>query len=201
VLYKQKLNQYEATQAKRLAEEKKLMLEMELKQAAFLKEQKEKEAAFSAQQQLMLEAKRNKREQDLNNQFNNLSSQSKTQRIFEVFNFGIYNSDCAKPLPEEHLTRPVFVSIDNQKPLMPDAVYLVNKSSAMVIGLSREKGFEFGYRNEDEYILCVFQKNEVHICSADLFKTSINSDKHQFLVKSLTKESAHLNDFKKALNL
>ena len=201
VLYKQKLNQYEAVQAKRMAEEKKLIQEMELKQAAFLKAQKEKEAALAAQQQLILEAKRNRREQDLNNQFASLNNQSKTQRIFEVFNFGIYNSDCAKPLPVEHLTRPIFVSTEQQTPIMPDAVYLVNRSNATVIGLSRDNGFEFGYRESDNYIICVFQKNEVHLCSDDLFKSSINSDKHQFLVKRITAQSEHLQDFKKALNL
>ncbi len=130
-----------------------------------------------------------------------MNTQTKTQRIFEVFNFGIYNSDCAKPLPNGQSVNPVFVSIENQSPIAPDMVYLVNKTQFTVIGLSSEKAFEFALQAGDDYLLCVFQKNDIFICDPSSFKTSILNDKHQFLVSSISQQSQNLSDFKKALSL
>jgi hypothetical protein len=200
-LYNSKLNEYNQAQNKRLAEEKRLIAEMEMKQAAYLQAEKEKALAIEKQRQASLAAQKELRQNALSTQFNQLNSQTKTYRLFEVMSFGIYNSDCAKPLPEENITKPVFVSTNNQQVMMPDAVYLVNKSNNTVIGLSPADGFTFGYGNSSTYMLCLFQKNEVFVCDPDLFNSAVNSDKHQFLVKSITAASANLQDFKKALNL
>jgi len=200
-IYQEKLTEYETLQNKRLAEEKRLVAEMELKQANYLKQQKEKQIELENERKKLLAEAKNQQINQLNNNFKQMNSQTKTQRIFEVFNFGIYNSDCAKPLPNQEPVKPMFVSIESQSPLLPDMVYLVNKTQSTVLGLSREKAFEFAYQAGDDYLICVFQKNDIFMCDPSSFKTCIENDKHQFLVSSITQQSQNLNEFKKALSL
>jgi hypothetical protein len=201
IVYETKLKEYNRLSDKKANEEKRLVQEMEAKQAACMKEQKEKQIELDKLRNNKLTYEKNLALNNLSTNFSNMSNQNKTQRIFEVFNFGIYNSDCAKDIPTDNTTKPIFVSLETKKPILPDMVYLVNKSQSTVLGLSKENGFEFGYNINDDYLICVFNKNEILLCSADLFKTSINSDKHQFLVNPITAQAKNLSDFKKALAL
>lgn len=200
-VYETKLKEYNRLSDKKAIEEKRLLQEMEAKQAAYMKEQKEKQTELEKLRNNKLIYEKNLALNNLSSNFSSMSHQNKTQRIFEVFNFGIYNSDCAKTIPTDLTTKPIFVSLESKNPVFPDMVYLVNTTQSTVLGLSRENGFEFGYNVNDNYLICVFNKNEILLCNADLFKTSIHNDKHQFLVKPITDQAKNLNDFKKALAL
>src|SRR5690606_13413969 len=135
--YAAKFSDYENRLGKRQAEEQRLLKEMEAKQAAYLAEQKRKQEEYEkARTEAKLLADRLAQEA-LNNEFNTVSTQVKAARLFRISNFGIFNSDCPRPTPNNTTVTPIFVLNEKEKPLQAHFVYLIDHSNKTVFGLDR----------------------------------------------------------------
>lgn len=196
--YQQKFNDYQAFVEKRIANEKTLMAEMEAKQQAYLAELKKKK-----EEMRLLEDR--SRQQDINNlstNFNNFSNQVKTLRVFSVSRFGIYNSDCAKGAPEGKSVSPIFVINDEDKPLFPEMIYLIDYTANIVYNFTpADLSTKIKYNPLGENSFVVFSRNKIYLCGKNVFKQSADKDKNKFTVTPLPDGADNLVDFKKALEI
>lgn len=196
--YQQKFSDYQALVEKRIATEKSLMAEMEAKQQAYMAELKQKK-----EEMRLLEDR--SRQQDINNlstNFNNFSNQVKTLRVFRVSRFGIYNSDCAKAVPEGRSVSPVFVMNDQDKPLLPDMVYLVDHTGNIVYNFSAtdlSSKIKFNPMGVNSFV--IFSRNKMYLCNKNSFKQTSDKDQNKFTVTPLPDAADNLMDFKKALEI
>lgn len=196
-VYEKKFSEYTSLVKKREADEQKLKAEMEAKQKAYLAEIEKLK-----KERIDLEIKT--RQQDLNNlnnSFNTMSNQVRATRIFSVAQFGIYNSDCTHSMPEGKSVSPIFVLNEKDKPLMPDAIYLINHSLNSVYSFSGYEATKIKYDPTYNYSFVVFQKNKMFLCSKASFLETSRNDGNKFAVTILPEGSENLVDFKKALEI
>src|SRR5690606_29192654 len=138
---------------------------------------------------------------ELANGFNKMSNQTRATRIFQVSQFGIYNSDCPHKTPSGVSVNPIFVLNENEKFIMPDVVYLVDYTNKTVYMIDKEKNFQLIYNPNDNYSLCVFSKNKLFLCNKNSFKQSADAGNKKFIVAPLSENADNLVDFKKALEI
>jgi hypothetical protein len=200
-IYEKNLEEFEALSEKRQAEEKRLISEMETKRAAYFAEQKRKKEEYESERAKLF-AKFNVQEQnELASNFNSMRIDVKATRIFAVNRFGIYNSDCPRNVPNGASISPVFVLHENEKPVYPDNVYLVDHVAKTVYGLSRDNGFQLNYDLNNEYSICVFYKNKLFLCNKASFKEATESGKNKFTVTALPEKADNLVDLKNMLEI
>jgi hypothetical protein len=199
--YEKKLADYESRLEKREKDEERLMKEMELKQAAFVAEQRKKQEELNNARATMNAAYNPEENNELASNFNKMSNQSRTTRIFNVAKFGIFNSDCPHPAPGGKVINPVFTSTANNKPVFADIIYLVDHHNKTVQCIDRSTGYRFTFAPGIAYSLCVFNKNKVFICNKNMFIKTTEAENGKFMVSPLPGESENLVDFKKALEI
>jgi hypothetical protein len=199
-VYDTKLKTYESLLIKKQTEEKRLLAELESKQAAYLAEMKKK--------QLELEKERSKislnanvlAQQNLERNFNNLSTTERARRVFEISRFGIFNSDCPRTIPNTEPIAPVFVTANSTKFLRADYVYLINHSVKQVYALDRDNGFKIQVSPNEEYSICVFKNKDIFVCEKQQFKLHLQQNQKKLIVTKLS-ENDNLMAFKKALEI
>lgn len=200
-VYEEKLANYNSLLEKRKAEEQRLMAEMQAKQAAYMAELKKKEEEYKAERAKLLARYDMERQNELANGFNKMSNQTRATRVFQVSQFGIYNSDCPHKTPSGVSVNPIFVLNENEKFIMPDAVYLVDYTNKTVYMIDKEKNFQLVYNPNEDYSLCVFSKNKLFLCNKNAFKQSAEAGNKKFVVTPLSENADNLIDFKKALEI
>ncbi|MBX3164601.1 MAG: hypothetical protein KF900_08970 [Bacteroidetes bacterium] len=193
--YEEKLANYQSLLEKRNAEEKRLMAEMQAKQAAYMAELKKKEEEYKAERAKLLAQQQN----EVANNFNTINNQTRATRIFQVSQFGIYNSDCPHKAPQGNSVNPIFVY--EEKFLIPDFIYLIDHTQKSVYALDKNDGIKFAYNPANEYSICLFQKNNLYLCSKISFKQSADAESNKFKIVSLPDKADNLIDFKKALEI
>lgn len=199
--HEEKLALYESLVNKRQAEEKRLMAELQAKQSAYLAEQAKKQKAYDEEKARMM-ARYNMREQsELSSNFNALNMQVKATRLFNVSQFGIYNSDCPHPVPNGASMVPIFISSEKDKPVHADRIYLVDHTHKTVYDLDRSNGFKMNYDPAGIYSACIFNKNALYLCSKQSFKHTIEQGSNKFAIDNIKTGTDNLIDFKKALEL
>lgn len=201
-IYESKLADYQKALQKRNADENKLMDELKLKQAAYLAEQKKKQEQYNKEKAEML-AKYNLDEQlALQSNFQSLSSNNKSLRLFRIAQFGIYNSDCPHTLPTDQTITPIFVSNERNNFINPDFVYLIDHNKNTVFSYSRNNGFVFQCDSNSNYSICVFAKNKTFVCRKSDFKQSQLNKSNKFSVTELKdKVTNDITEFKKYLEI
>lgn len=198
--YQQKFSDYQALVEKRAADEKKLIAEMEAKQQVYMTQLKQKQEEYLQQQSLMQARMSQQSMNDLGNNFNGLSNQVRASRLFSISKFGIYNSDCAKPLPEGISVAPIFLLGEN--PIQPDMVYLVDHTANTVYNFSAADLYKkINYNPSGANSFVVFARNKMYLCNKTSFKESANKNVNKFTVSPLPDSSDNLIDFKKALEI
>lgn len=197
--YAEQLALYEKKKEQREAEEKRLLAEMASKQAALLELQKKQEEELKKEREKLAARYDLQLQQEVTNNFKNMSIQARAMRTFEVARFGIFNSDCALPVPEGTQMVPVFVL--NGKPLHPKQVYVVCYTNNQVIALNKDVGFRFGYNSNQAYSFCVFDKNRAYVCNKKSFEESAAGGSNKFEVKSISVDIDNLPDLRKALEI
>ena len=190
--YDKKFTEYKTLLAKREADEQKLKTEFEAKQLAYINEQKKLQAELLKEQIKI----RQQQQEQLSNQFNSLSHQQKVTRIFQVSNFGIYNSDCATPVLSDHTINPIYIV--NKVNTKPECIFLVSHSKNIVYNLSYGT---LSYNNSDTYSLCVMVKGKAYLCNKDAFKTITKNNQTTFECVELNEHIDNVADFRKALEI
>lgn len=200
-LYTAKLEEYDRLLEKRNNDEKRLLAEMEAKQATYMAEQKRKQEELETER-AKLAAKYNVVAQnELASNFNTISAPVKATRLFSISKFGIFNSDCPHAMAQGNTVSPVFLLSASGKPFRPDLVYLIDHSNQTVYSFSQNDGFRFTYDPMKIYSLCVFAKNKMFVCNKENYQETIDKAGNKFMITPLPDQQDNLIDFKKALEL
>ncbi len=200
-VYENKLETYQQLVDKRIANEKRLLAEMEAKQTAFIAEQKRKQQELETERAKLLANYNSIQQNNLASNFNAMSNQVKASRIFEVNRFGIFNSDCPHAVPNGKSIVPIFTSTEKNKIVFPDFLYLIDHDSKQVFVLDKSTNFRMSVNENSNYSLCLFNNTKLYLCSKTQFKQSIESDSNKFLLTPLVDRADNLVDFKKALEI
>lgn len=199
-IYDDKLAQYDQLVEKRQADEKRLMDEMQAKQQAYMNQLKKKQEEYDREKMRQLARTSRDQESELASSFSQMSSTMRATRLFSISEFGIFNSDCPHPIPQQGDITPLFVLGKNQ-PLRPDFVYLVDHTNRSVYNLSPANGLKLNYKTGNEYSICVFVQNRLYLCSKNDFKQTVQASSNKFLVTPLPQGADELADLKKALEI
>ncbi|MEO6305704.1 MAG: hypothetical protein ABIP51_21315 [Bacteroidia bacterium] len=129
----------------------------------------------------------------LQNQRFTQSSQEIVYRTFQVKQFGIWNSDCPRNIPQGVNLAASYIN-DKGEVVKPAAVYLVEKDKNAMYSSASNQNISFNPDNENVLII-ISTDNVLHWVSADGFSGITASDKkHTFNVRSLKKISYSLAD-------
>ena len=199
-VYEQKFESYEQLRDKRVAEEKRLIAEMEAKQAAYLAEQRKKENEYKAERAKLFERYNIADQNELASEFNSLSNSTRAMRIFNVSLFGVYNSDCPHEVPQGASILPAFIASEKNKEMAPDAVYLVDHTNRTVYSVDKRERFRLKFDPNNTYSLCVFEKDKLFLCNKEQFKLHAGQGQ-KFVLTPLSAGTDNLVDFKKALEI
>ncbi|MBA3665327.1 MAG: hypothetical protein H0W61_14105 [Bacteroidetes bacterium] len=196
--YQQKFGEYQALVVKREADEKKLLAEMEAKQQAYMAQLKQKQAEYE-KARINAEVRNIN---DLNTAFNSMSNQERATRLFSISKFGIYNSDCARGVANGKNVSPVFITGENEKPLMPDVIYMIDHTANTVYSFGRnDLAGKIKYDPNSGNSFVVFSGSKMYLCNKESFKQTTDKEGYKFSVTALPDNSENLPDFKKALEI
>jgi hypothetical protein len=192
-VFDKKMSEYNVALEKREADEQKLKEEMAAKQKAYMEEQK-KLSADLLKEQIRI---RRDMEAQIANQSKSFEAQQSVVRVFNVTNFGIYNSDCPRSMPHGPYLEPRYAS--NSVPLDPASVYLIDAGRNIVYNMSSNP-YKFMYSTRSKYSLCVIAGGNVYFCNKSEFDRIVKEGKHKFELSQLSGES-DVNELKKALEI
>jgi len=200
-MYQKKFKEYEGLAEKRVADEKKLIAEMEAKQKEYLAQLQKAKEKYEKERADLVAKMKTQEMNELNNNFNKMSNTVRATRIFNVSQFGIYNSDCPHAMPEGKTIAPIFVMNDNGKVVMADVVYLVDHSLNSVYNFYQYDLSKIRYNPSNTNSFVIFSKNRMFLCSKDGFRQTSEKDDNKFVVTELPETADNLVDFKKALEI
>lgn len=195
--YEDKFEKYKTLLAKREADEKKLKEEMEAKQAAYLAQQKKLEAELIRERVRLQQQEANA----LNSRISSGGIAGVISRVFSVSSFGIYNSDCARPMPQGQVINPVFVLNSDSKPIFPGMMYLIETNRNIVFNFTPDKIKNISIDPFTPYSACIIAGSNVYVISKEEFAKVINEKGNKFTVQKLNSDVSDLFELKKAMGL
>lgn len=192
-LFDQKFETYKTAAAKRADDEKRLKDELEAKLKVFETKQALLQQQI-AQQKLEIEKLKN----DAKNQLATENRKAEIFRTFQISNFGVHNTDCAKSFPQGQIVDASF-TLDG-KPLNPTYVYLIQKDENAVYTYNDDYFANFSYNpKKDNYIITNIG-DKVYLCNeGDFKKTSNQNNKQTFKMKDITADIDSFGKFKEML--
>ena len=193
--YDAKFNEYKNVLAKRVADEKKLKEEFEKKQAEYVAEQK-KLTDDLIKERIKI---RQERELQLATQFNTIGNQQRVTRIFQVSNFGIYNSDCPNSMPKGELIKPIYLVNGNNPAINLTFIYLICNDKNLVYNLSPNEPLRFN--PNEKYSLCIIANGKTYICDHETFSNNTSNQQNKISLKEISTDIDNVVDFKKALGI
>lgn len=199
-MYQKKFKEYEGLAEKRVADEKKLMAEMEAKQKEYMAQLQKAKEKYEKERAALVEKMKSEQMNELNNNFGNMSNTVRATRIFNVAQFGIFNSDCPRKLPEGESMMPRF-AIDNSKAVSPDLIYLVDHTVNSVYNYKVGEFSKIPYNPSNANSFVIFTKNKMYICNKNDFKKGVKEEGKLFNVTELPESADNLADFRKALDI
>ena len=193
--YDTKYGDYKNLLAKRLAEEKRLKLEFEKKQADYIAQQKKLNDDL-VKERIKI---RQEQEKELANQFNSIGNNQKVVRIFQISNFGIYNSDCPNSLPIGETLNPIYLVNQNTPLLNVTSTYLICNNRNLVYNLNPKEPLRFN--PNERYSLCIIANGKTYLCNAETFSKNTSNKQSKINLSELSSEIDNVFDFKKALGI
>jgi len=195
--YEKKFEEYNKFVAENRAEEERLKKEMEAKQKAFTEEQKKLTAELLREKVRMQQ----QQETQLAEQFATMGNQQKVMRLFQVSNFGIYNSDCPKTLPDKEIIV-TYALNETELPITPLTVYVVEHGGRNIVYTYDSKSFyNLKYDVDRQYSLCVVAKGTMYLYTKEQFQTAIADHKKKLILTPLPESVNDVSDLRKALEI
>lgn len=195
--YDKKFEEYKAWVAKNEAEELRLKQEMEAKQKAYTEEQKKLTAELLREKVRMQQ----KQETELAEQFATMGNQMKVMRLFQVSNFGIYNSDCPKTLPDKEIIV-TYALNETDLPITPMIVYVVEHGGRNIVYTYDNKSYyNLKYDVDRQYSLCVIAKGTIYLYTKEQFQAAIAYHKKKLILTPLPEGVNDVSDLRKALEI
>jgi hypothetical protein len=190
--YESKFADYKNLVAKREADEKKLREEFEAKQAIYVAEQKKLNEDY------IKEKIRWQKEQQaqINNAMQDMTTQAIVIRVFNISNFGIFNSDCPNSLPKGASIQPTYLV--NDKGIIPSTIYLICHNKNLVYNL------QYGTLNfnpKDAYSLCLISNGKMYFCNKEQFSSIAASKKSKIPLTELSDDVNDAIDLRKAIGI
>jgi hypothetical protein len=193
--YDIKYIEYKNVLAKRLADEKRLKEEFEKKQAEYLAEQKKLNDDLIKERIKI----RQEQEQQLANQFKSIGNQQRVTRIFQVSNFGIYNSDCPNSMPKGEVLNPLYL-VNGTTPLLNLSYsYLICANKNLVYNLNPNEPLRFN--PAEKYSMCIIANGKTYLCDHETFANNTSNKQNKISLKEISSEIDNVVDFKKALGI
>ena len=193
--YDTKYSEYKNVLAKRLAEEKRLKLEFEKKQAEYIAQQKKLNDDL-VKERIKI---RQVQEKELANQFNSIGNNQKVVRVFQISNFGIYNSDCPNTLPSGEVLHPIYLVNVNTPLLNVSSTYLICKDKNLVYNINPKEPLRFN--PNEKYSLCIIANGKTYLCNAETFSKNTSNKQNKINLIELNSDIDNVHDFKKALGI
>jgi ribosomal protein L9 len=198
-IYQEKFAQYDGLVEKRKADEAKLMEELKAKQTAYLEDIKTKKAEYEKELKKLELQLQMQQQNQLVSQFNSINTATKARRIFEISNFGVFNSDCPHAQPQGKTLTPIFVNVNTT--ILPDLIYLIEHTNKTVVSVGYENNYKFGYNPKNQYSIVAFLNNKLFICSKETFKVTTSKDSNKFNLNEMENSVGNISDFKKAIEI
>jgi hypothetical protein len=193
-VYAKKFTEYEKALGDRKAAERKYKEELENNLKKIEAEQQIWIAKMKAEKKKIIDLAVN----DLKITKSSEEINFKVRRLFQVYNFGVYNTDCAQRLPDAVSTQAVF-STDKHY-LRPNLIYLVNNAENMMFTYTAADLENFKYNDKKEYSIITAVNNELYICDKDAFKNAQkDGDKTIFNFTPLALELFDADELRKKL--
>lgn len=194
-VYDTKYSEYKNVLAKRLAEEKRLKLEFEKKQAEYIAQQKKLNDDL-VKERIKI---RQVQEKELANQFNSIGNNQKVVRVFQISNFGIYNSDCPNTLPSGEVLHPIYLVNVNTPLLNVSNTYLICKDKNLVYNINPKEPLRFN--PNEKYSLCIIANGKTYLCNDETFSKNTSNKQNKINLIELNSDIDNVHDFKKALGI
>lgn len=192
-IYETKFKDYQKDLAKKEANEKRLKEEFEAKQAAYIAEQ-EKLTDNLLKERIRI---RNQQENQLNKQIGTISNYALVTRIFNINQFGIYNSDCPTELPNEEKLIVTFNTNSNEK-VTPKIIYLISHDKNLVYTFNQNF---ISYNKNENYSLCITTDDYVYHCDKNSLKKCLEKNQSEISVIEISQNISNTSDFKKILGI
>ena len=199
--YQKKFADYEAMVEKRNADEKRLIAEMEAKQKAYLGDIAKKKEEYAKERRLLEDRSAAIDQKNLENSFSSLSNNVKALRVFSISRFGIYNSDCPHGMQAGKSVNPIFVLNGKENFIIPDAIFVVDHNTKMVLTVNAKDGFKINYDPFNSYSICIFKNTKLYVCNKEAFRTTVDKDGNKFVISEIGESKDNLFDLKKALEI
>jgi hypothetical protein len=192
-IYEAKFKEYQKDLAKKEANEKRLKEEFEAKQAVYIAEQKQLTDNLLKERIRI----RNQQEKQINKQIGSISNYALVTRIFNVTQFGIYNSDCPTKLPNEEKLFVTFNTNKNGK-ITPKIIYLVSHDKNLVYTFNQNF---ISYNKNENYSLCIATDDYIYHCDKNSLKKCLEKNQSEIPVIEISQNISNTNDFKKILGI
>lgn len=193
--YESKFKDYKTALAKKETDEKRIKEEYEKKQAAFLAEQKKLNEEYVKE---LVKMKR-RQEQDLEQQFANQSKSQSVIRIFQIREFGVYNSDCPNVMPSGSSISPVYTLNNGQGNVRPTDTYLIRTDKNLVFIIHGNDKLSFN--PNESYKLCVLSGDKFYLCDETDFAAVMKSKQNKVPLIQVPQELNSPDDLRKALGI
>ncbi len=199
-IYEKNYGSYQRLLQARELKEQKLMAELQSKQAQYLALQKQKREELE-NERTRLQNEIRRQQQTLTVGINNSNTQNTVQRVFQIAQFGIYNSDCPHPRPNQNSIKPVFVLEGKGNLVLPDRVYLIDHGSKTVMGFDMASSQNIFLDTDKMYSFCIFKNGKVFHCSKTEIEMVAKQNKREFKVKPLSNDLENLAQIKRELGI
>jgi len=124
----------------------------------------------------------------------------KVRRLYQVNNFGVYNSDCARPFPQGITTEAEFVS-DNSV-LRPATIFLISHSNNMLYTYTLKDAENFKYDPKVSYTMLTTLNDKLYVCDKASFSAATKTpDKTTFTFVQMPMDVADAEELRKKLGV
>lgn len=99
-----------------------------------------------------------------------LMTDFKVRRMFQIGQFGTYNSDCAQKLAGGKTTSAELVH--DKYLLRPNSIYLINNADNMMYTYDYSELYNFRFDPKKEYSIIAAVNDQLYMCDKDAFKNA-----------------------------
>ncbi len=133
--------------------------------------------------------------------FANTNNRAKVLRIFSIFSFGVWNSDCADPYPHGANIENAIYKSKNGDDISIVRVYLIPNKNITMFELPQTNSFDYDPKQE-AMLLVISRDNHIHIYPSDEFaKIPANTKEFTFYMKEPEGKLATVEDVKKFMGI
>lgn len=132
---------------------------------------------------------------------NQMSASVQARRLFQVTNFGIYNSDHPHQLETRSALQPQFVDSETSQSIEPETIYVIDHRRKTVITANDPSRLELPATQTSDYSMCAVRGEDIYTCDKNTLRTVLNAGRTTFPLRKISGGVANMKDFRKTLEL